>query len=233
MTSNNTIPELPFVDDFMAVAKSDLEASRSLVQRLLSLVDALLATTFTVTGLFAGLAFTNKSPAIAIAATPLIIVLAYIDGLNWAHFKRVSARVRSLERLFHAYVSVLRETKTVRPQALHEFRSHVDRYQFGIEQTLERVGPRGVWTVNRGRLRSWLYAFVAMILLIFGLLFVPDGEPNRSPVCVTDSAGGVAQFDGPPSPLSGSVTLVPCPTATVPATVPRSSQTTATAGPNG
>ncbi len=210
--TDGPIPELPYARDFIDAAKGDLDAARALLQRLLAITDALFATAITLTSLFAGLAFTNKNGAIAFVAIPLLVVLAYLDGLHWAHFRRAAARVRSLERLFHAYVAVLREAKTVRPQVIQELRVHIKRYQFGVERALEPVSLRLVWLSNWRRVRWWMYPVVALVLVVFGVWFVPDKESTSGSVCITDAAGTVVKFERTPSVVTGSITLVPCPT---------------------
>ncbi len=210
MPNDKAIPELPFFDGLIDLAKSDLESSRSLIQRLLAFADGILASSVTVTGLFAGLAFTNKSPALALCAIPLLVVLGYLDGIQWAHFRRVAARVRVVERLFHAYAVALRETGTVRPEAIRDLRRHVDRYQFGSERSFEPVRLRNLWAENRGRVRWWLYALLALILLLFSMWFVPDENSTRVRLCARDAAGSVVQFAETPVVVTGSLTVVPC-----------------------
>jgi hypothetical protein len=169
-----SIPELPFVDDLLAVAWRDLDAARGLLQRLLTIGDAALGSSFTVASLFIGVAFSDHRPAVVFSAVPLVIIFWYLDGDNWARFRRVANRIRDLEGLFELYVSALRETKTARPDALARLRQGLDHYEFGIERTLVVSTPVDIWKQNRGRLRWWLYAALAAVLLLCGLLWVPS-----------------------------------------------------------
>lgn len=104
------------------------------------------------------------------AAIPVVVALWYLDGANWVRFRRVATRIRDLEGLFQAYVSALRETDVVRPDAIRQFRRRVDHYQFGIERTLKVSTRQEVWKVNHSRLRWWLYGAVAVMLVLAGLL---------------------------------------------------------------
>jgi hypothetical protein len=210
MPSDPSVPELSFLDDLVDLAKSDLESTRSLLQRLLAVTDGILASAVTLTGLFAGLAFTNKSAAIALCAIPLLLVLGYLDGVQWAHFRRTAARVRALERLIHAYAAVLRESGPVRPQVVRTLRQHVDRYQFGSERAFEPVPLKRLWAENRGRVRWWLYGLLALVLLLFSIWLVPGRDSSDARVCARDAAGSVVQFDDVPVVVTGSMTLVPC-----------------------
>ncbi|MDQ6945829.1 MAG: hypothetical protein M3256_06035 [Actinomycetota bacterium] len=56
------LPELPFADDVMATASGDLDASRALLQRPLSIGDALFASTLTVASIFTGVALGGHQP---------------------------------------------------------------------------------------------------------------------------------------------------------------------------
>lgn len=169
-----SIPELPFADDLLATATRDLDAARALLQRFLAVGDTLFATTLTVASLFAGLAFSNHRPAVASSAIPIVLCLGYLDGANWVRFRRASTRIRDLEGLFEAYISVLRETKTARPDAILRLRRRIDHYQFGIERTLKPSTTADVWAVNHTRLRWWLYLAVALVLLACAVFWIPS-----------------------------------------------------------
>jgi len=207
-----SIPELPFVDDLLEVARNDLDASRALIQRLVAIADALLASATTVAGVFAGLAFSNDRKALALVAVPLVLLLGYLDGANWVHFRRVSSRVRLLERLFGAYVVALRETATVRVQAIADLRTEVDQYQFGTERTFAPPTPKQIWRNNRSRARWWPYTLIAVILMVCGVFIIHD--PQSTKVCVSTPNGGILQLDSIPLAVSGPITLVPCPEST-------------------
>jgi hypothetical protein len=180
LTSYSRIPEIPSLTDILALAKDDLESSRSLQQRLLATGDALLATAITLSSAFLGLAFTNHSRDLALVAVPLILVLAYLDGVNWVHFRRTSTRVRSLERLFGSYVSVLRETGPARPTAIEFLRSRVDSYKFGIERSLEPCSLKQLWKANHSRARWWLFPAMLVVLLVAGTLWVGTAAAKPS-----------------------------------------------------
>ena len=178
--SDASVPELPFVDDLLKVARDDLDAARGLLQRLLSIGDALLASTLTVAGLFLGLAFSNHSKAAAFVAVPIVLVLAYLDAANWVHFRGVTSRIRSLEGLFDAYIIVLRERGTVRPDALSALRGQIDEYQFGIEGTLETPTRSELWEQNHARPRFWIYLVMAAVLAACGFFFVQSGASTSA-----------------------------------------------------
>jgi len=173
-TSAGSIPELPFVDDLIAVAWRDLDAARALLQRLLTIGDATLASSLTVASIFGGIAFSDHRAAVVLSAIPIVVVFWYLDGDNWTRFRRVANRIRDLEGLIQLYVSALRETKVSRPDALHRLRQGLDHYQFGIERTLVVSTPLDIWKQNYGRLRWWLYGAVTGLLLACGLFWVPS-----------------------------------------------------------
>lgn len=125
-------------EDVMKVATADLESSRALLQRLLAIQDALLATTLTIVSLLIGLGFPEDRAAVVLLALPAVVVLAYVDATTRVHFRRVSQRVARLEMLFHQYVVVLRELKTARSGALRNLRRTIDAYQFGIERPADK-----------------------------------------------------------------------------------------------
>jgi hypothetical protein len=164
------VPELPFVSDVLELAEKDLDASNSLVQRLLAIGDGLLATTLTIASLFIGLAFSSHHPAIVLAPTPLALALGYLDGLNWVHFRQASGRVRQLEYLFQAYIRALRETGAARPDAIDLLRHQVDGYHFGTEGSLVSVSVTDIWLDNRTRLRWYIYLVVAAVMVLSAAL---------------------------------------------------------------
>jgi hypothetical protein len=205
-----SIPELPYVDSLLDTVKADLDTSRSLQQRLLTTQDTLLASALTVAGLFAGLAFSNHSRALAGVAVPFLLVLGIVDARTWVLFVRISERVRSLERLFHTYIQALRELKTARPQALAELRQQIDHYQFGSERTIEDVSTMEMLRSNWRRLRSWLYVLIMAALALSALLWVQPSS-RAAPTCILTDGGGIARVNAPPTPAQGRITLVPCP----------------------
>lgn len=203
-----TIPELPFADDVLEAAGTDLEASRALLQRLLGTQDALLATSLTTSTLFTGLAVSLDNPALVVVGVPLVLALGYLDGNNWVHFRRVTSRIRSLEGLIHHYVVALRETGAARPDALRNLRRRIDGYQFGTERTFQVVRPSDVWRANKRRVRWWAHAVLAAALaLCGGVIAMQDGGATGT--CVVTDAG-VAEVEGPVVVVDGEVTLVPC-----------------------
>jgi len=205
-----SIAELPFVDDVIAAANSDLDASGALLQRLLAAQDALLATALTAASLFTGIAFTSGDTALAFVGIPLVLALGFLDAINWVHFRRVSTRIRSLEHLIHHYVVALRETGTVRAAALRNLRRAIDRYQFGIERTLQTVSWSDIWRTNRKRVRWWLYGALAVLLAICGGVVAASSSGDDERVCI-EVSGGVAQVREFPRVTQGTVTVVSCP----------------------
>lgn len=205
-----SISEMPFVDDVIEAATGDLDASRSLLQRLLATQDAFLATALTSATLFSGLAFTSDTAALAFVGIPLVLALGYLDAINWVHFRRVSSRIRSLERLMHHYVVALRETGTVRGAALRNLRRRIDGYQFGIERTFQVVNWGDVWRTNRTRVRWWLHGALALALAVCGGVLAATSSGVDTPVCL-ETAGGVAEVEGVPRVVQGTVVVVPCP----------------------
>lgn len=204
-----SIPELPFVDHVVEAATGDLDASRLLLQRLLTIQDAFLATSLTSATLFTGLAFTSETAALAFVGIPLVLALGYLDAINWVHFRRVSSRNRSLESLLHHYVVALRETGTVRGTALRNLRRRIDGYQFGIERTFQVVNWGDVWRTNRTRIRWWLHGALALVLaLCAGVVAATSGVDT--PVCL-ETADGVAEVEGVPRVVQGTVVVVSCP----------------------
>jgi hypothetical protein len=173
--SDPSIGELPFADELLGLAREDLEASRALLQRLNSTSDALFASMLTIAGVFVGLAFANHRWEVALVAAILILGLAYLDGSNWVHFRRVSTRVRELESLLHAYVTVFRETGTVRKAAVRDLRRQVDRYRYGIESTFKSPRWDEIWKLNRRRVKWQLFAGVAALLLVCAVILVVWG----------------------------------------------------------
>ena len=169
--ADEPVVEIPFLSDLLAVATSDLDASRGLVQRLLSIGDAFLATALTIASLFAGLSFGDQKHWLALIPVPLVLALGYLDGVNWVHFKHASTRVQHLEALFDAYVGAIRERKTARPQAVRNLRHRVDEYHFDMESSFDTPTPPEVWAWNATRLRWWLYPGVAAALVLSAALW--------------------------------------------------------------
>jgi len=205
-----SVPELPHVDDVLDAVKDDLGTSRGLQQRLLTTQDTLLASALTVAGLFGGFGFSNHNRPVALVAVPFVLALGALDAKNWTLFRRVSNRIRGLERILHAHVVAIREQKTVGPQAVERLRKSLDGYDFGTELSIDKVAVLQIFKSNWRRLRPWLYVLIAATLLLAGLLWV---RPNatQKPICVLTSGRGIAEMDAAPSAVSGEVTLVPCP----------------------
>jgi len=165
------IPEVPFIADIMAVVTSDLDTTRGLQQRLLAIGDAYLATAFTVASIFAGVGFGTQKGWIGVVPVPLVLVLGYLDGVNWVQFKHASARAGHLEALVDAYVGAIRERKTVRPQAVTTLRRQLRVYHYDMESSIDAPKKQEIWARNRTRLRWWLYTGIALALVIAAILW--------------------------------------------------------------
>jgi len=207
-----SVPELPFVDDVIEVAITDLDSSRALLQRLLAIQDALLATTLTIVSLLLSLGFTNDRAAVVLLALPVVVVLACVDATTRVHFQRVSERIARLETLLHHYVVALRELRTARPTAVRNLRRSIDAYQFGVERAFEHVSAKQLRRANGRVPRWWLYPGMAALIALCALV-MPVGRSPGSSVCIETAGGGVARVNEPPEAVSGSVTIVPCPGA--------------------
>jgi hypothetical protein len=187
----SSIPELPFVDNIIEVATPDLEASRDLLQRLLTIQDTLLAAALTVAGTFAGLAFAYSRRSLALIAVPLIVVLWYLDGTYWVHFRRVSRRIRSLENLFRSYIESLRVVGDgPRQMSISRLRNQVDSYEYGVERSLKVPKLLDVWRSNCKRVRWWFYAAIAALLTGCGGYWVPNGTITLAQTFVTVVSSG-------------------------------------------
>lgn len=206
-----TVPELPYVDAILELAKDDIDAARNLVQRLLAVQDALLASAATLAALLLGLSTTMKSMVPALVAIPIVLMLGYTDTRTWVHFRRASGRLRMLERLVTSYTKVLRESEAVRPMALSSFKREVRQYSFGTEQTFEPVTLADVWQVNKNRLRAWLYVPIVVACVVVGLLAPSIGEASSSDVCFVGDGDAILRSSETPTPLNGTMTVVPCP----------------------
>lgn len=210
--SEHSIPELPYVDVILDLASNDVDATRALVQRLLAVQDALLASAATLAALMLGLSTTTRSPVPSLVAVPIILILAYTDARTWVHFRRASGRLRVLERLFRSYTKVLRESEAVRPVALKSFTREIRQYSFGTEQTFEAVTLSDIWQVNRGRLRAWVYLPVVVACVIVAVLVAASDETAADDVCFLGEADVVLRSSQVPTPLDGTLTVVACPT---------------------
>jgi hypothetical protein len=201
------IPELPFATDVLEYVVRDLEASRALQQRCNTIEDALFGASVTVAGLLSGLALSTRTLGLALLAVPLILILAGLDVANRFQFTRASTRNQWLEGLVDLYVIALRETGTVRPQALGNLRREIDWFVFGVERRLESPGAADLWRVIRTRARSWFFVAIAVALIFCAFVVRPA---SSAPVCVQAQRGVVAKFDRGPSSVNGPLTIVPC-----------------------
>jgi len=214
---------MPWASDLMEVVDKDLETSRALLTRLLGLSDALLATTVTVGGLFVGIAATTRRPAIAFIGVPVMLALTYADGLNWAQFRRVAYRIRSLEKLYQSYVVAIRERATVRAAALRAFERNLDRYEYGIERQLRSPGFGDVWQTNKTRFRWWLLVAFSISPLVIGVALTQHDDPAH---CIELADGSIVQTSDVASVVGGSAQIVPCP-GRAPSDLPQTPATTA------
>lgn len=220
--ASHGIEEMPWVAEVMAIVDKDLEASRSLLARLLAISDALLAATVTVGGLFVGLAASTSEPVLAYIAVPVMLAITYTDGLNWAQFRRVAYRIRRLEKLYQSYVVALRERGAVREPALEVFERDLVRYEFGIERQLRSPGVRDVWKTNLNRSRWWLLVALSVSPLVVGISLTTH-HTSRSCVRLTD--GSIVQTADAATVVGGAATVVACPTS---AMTPTSTSSTPT-----
>jgi hypothetical protein len=165
------IPEVPFVADIISIVNSDLDTTRGLQQRLLAICDAYLATAFTVASLFAGVGFGTEKGWIGLVPVPLVLALWYLDGANWVRFKHASARVRHLEAVVDAYVAAIRERKTARRQTVAALRRELQVYHYDMESSIAAPTEQEIWAMNRTRLRWWLYAGIALALVVAAILW--------------------------------------------------------------
>jgi hypothetical protein len=207
---SNSLDEMPWAASIMEVVDNDIEASRQLLTRLLGLSDALLATTVTVGGLFVGVAASTKSSAIAFIAVPVMLALTYVDGLNWAQFRRVGNRIRRLEKLYQSYVVALRERATVRTEALDALRRDIDRYEYGVERQLRPPGLGDMWETNKTRARWWLLVVFSATPLFIGIALASDEEPTQ---CVQLADGSIIQTADAASVVGGPAEVVACPSS--------------------
>lgn len=224
---SSPFPEIPFASDLLTLVESDLEASRGLVQRLSSVSDALVATMLTVAGLFVGLAYSGNAPALAYIAAPIVLTIGLLEATNNVHMRRVLARIRSLEKLLHAYVMAYRETGTVRDQAIDHLRDALDRYQFGTERTFRKPAFEDTWRTNRFRPRSWIFILVGLGCIVAGL--VSEDDPASEPtLCIELADGVVVALPETDLVTAPHDSLVPCAS---PSPVPSSSTTSSTSVP--
>ena len=150
------VPERPAAQSIVELVQKDLDESRSLLQRLLTIEDALTGTTVTLVAALLGLAFANKRAAIAWLLVSIVVIMAYLAARVAVQWRRVTTRIGALEQIVNAYASVLRESGPARPKALERLDRRLARYSFGAQGTLDRVSFNDLRRANKKRLRWWL-----------------------------------------------------------------------------
>ena len=211
--------------------QKDLDESRGLLQRLLTIEDALTGTTVTVVAALLGLAFANKRAAIAWLLVPIVAIMAYLAARVAVQWRRVTTRIGALEQIVNAYASVLRESGTARPKAIQRLDRHLARYSFGAQGTLDRVSFNDLKRANKKRLRWWLLPAIGGVVVACGAILTTENadDASKDDVCVRVSPTDVVRLDKPPVVASGTLIVVACDLAQTTITLPPI--TTAPSGP--